>query len=348
MATLHDNACFKCGACQIACPVVGLEGIDRFSGPRSIAVNAVRFGEEISGTREDIMRCTTCYRCGDVCPARIPLPERIIEVRRRIFQQDLALSGHRRILDNIDKYARSVEPKQERFLSSDEKGKDTLYFPGCIGELRLTDIPRSALNLLSKVGGVAIPNGWVCCGAPLEKLGDWDRMKSLRERNLIAFDGFQNIVTSCPGCQTQFVQHYSIRPLHVIEYLHESKRSHARQITKSKRVRVALHQPCHLARTIGPHAMDYATELLQASPGVRLVEMADADRCCGGGGGVVAGHPDVALHLAQAKVRSAKEAKADLLVAPCPFCVTNLRRAGGIKVKDLVVFLDEISAKKSQ
>ncbi len=346
MPTLYDNACFKCGACQIACPVVDLEGIDHFSGPRSLAIEAVRFGEEISATREDIMRCTTCYRCGEVCPARIPLPERIIDVRRQIFQQDLALSGHRRIMDNIDAYGRSVEPGQERFHPPDGKGNETLYFPGCIGELRLTDIPQSAVSLLSKVGGITTPSGWLCCGAPLEKLGDWDRVRSLREGNMKIFEGFQTIVTSCPGCQTHFAQHYSLQPLHTIEYLYESKRPHARQSTKSKKLRVALHQPCHLARTIGPHVMDYAAELLQSTPGVHLVEMADADRCCGGGGGVVAGHPEVALRLAQAKVRSAKEAKADLLVAPCPFCVTNIRRAGGVEVKDLIVFLDESSAKR--
>lgn len=347
MATLHENGCFKCGACQLACPVVRFEGTDRFSGPRSLAIDAVRFGDELSQVREDIMRCTTCYRCGEVCPSRIPLPERIIEIRRRIFQQDLALSGHRRIIDNIDKFGRSVEPKQERFQMVEGKGREVLYFPGCIGELRLTDIPKSTVSLLSKVGNIATPSGWLCCGAPLEKLGDWDRVASLREGNLRLFEGFQTLVTSCPGCQTHFTQHYSLHPLHTIEYLYESKRPHPRQSARSKRLRVALHQPCHLARTIGPHAIDYAAELLQRVAGVRLVEMADADRCCGGGGGVVAGHPDVALRLAQAKVRSAIEAKADLLVAPCPFCVTNLRKAGGMVVKDLVVFLDENAAKKN-
>lgn len=347
MATLYENGCFKCGACQLACPVVSLEGIDKFSGPRSLAVEAVRFGEEITEEREDIMRCTTCYRCGEVCPAKIPLPERIIEVRRRIFQQDLALSGHQRIIENIDKFGRSVEPKQERFQFLEAKGKEVLYFPGCIGELRLTDIPNSTVSLLSKVGNIATPDGWLCCGAPLEKLGDWDRVKSLREKNLRLFDGFQTIVTSCPGCQTHFTQQYSLQPLHTIEYLYENKRSHSRFSAKSKKLRVALHQPCHLARTIGPHVIEYAVELLQRIPGVRPVEMADADRCCGGGGGVVAGHPEMALLLARSKVRSALEAKADLLVAPCPFCVTNLRRAGGIDVKDFIVFLAENSSKKN-
>ncbi|MEM0448500.1 MAG: heterodisulfide reductase-related iron-sulfur binding cluster [Methanomassiliicoccales archaeon] len=99
--------------------------------------------------------------------------------------------------------------------------------------------------------------------------------------------------------------------------------------------------PCHLKRTLGPHVMDYATEIVQNLPGVRLVEMEEPDRCCGGGGGVLAGHPEVSLTLAKAKVMSALEAKAEVLVAPCPFCVINIRRAGGLEVKDFVPFLNE-------
>jgi len=345
MIDLSLNGCIKCGACQLACPVSTLEGLGKFSGPRRLAVESVRFSAELGNVRDDVMKCTTCFRCGEVCPAEIPLPERILEVRRRIFQKDLALSGHRKIMDCIDVFGRSVEPKEKRAPFPSGKG-EALYFPGCIAELRLFDIPEATLALLGRGGSVSVPQGWVCCGAPLEKLGDWDRVKSLRERNLAAFDKFDTLITSCPGCATHFVQNYSLSPLHTIEYLFEGKRL-PRTAFRANKVKVALHHPCHLSRTIGPHIMDYAAELLQRIPGVRLVEMSEPERCCGGGGGVVAGHPDVAIRLAREKVRSAKEAKADILVAPCPFCVTNLRRAGGIETQDLVVFLERSLVKKS-
>jgi fumarate reductase (CoM/CoB) subunit B len=321
--------------------VVAIEGLTSFSGPRSLAIDAVRFGPEIGHVRDNIMKCTTCWRCGDVCPARIPLPERILQIRRDIFQKELVLGGHARILENIDRYRRSVEPALKRPSPRGPADGKVLYFPGCIAENRLPAIYNANVSLLEKTKApFRLPERWSCCGAPLEKVGDWERVRELREENLLAFDKYETLVTSCPGCTTHFIQNYSLKPLHTIEYLYEAVGPRKLSFeTPKRKLRVALHQPCHLSRTVGPHAIDYAVEILQRVPGIKLVEIEDADRCCGGGGGVVAGYPEVALSLARAKVRSALEAKADLLVAPCPFCVMNLSRAGGMEIMDYTAFL---------
>jgi Fe-S oxidoreductase len=325
----------------MACPVVTIEGLSRFSGPRGLAVEARRFPQDLASVRDNIYKCTACYRCTDVCPAKIPLTKQILDMRRSLFSPEWALEGHARILANIDAHRRSVEPSRDRPTFKPSEAR-LLYFPGCIAENRLPDIVRSTSSLLQKGRQpFRVPEKWSCCGAPLEKVGDEDRLRLLMEDNLRNFDSFDDLVTSCPGCATHFVQRYGVQPLHTIELLYEVVGvAKLPAVPARRKTKVALHQPCHLARTIGPHVMDYAAEILQRLPGIKLVEMEDADRCCGGGGGVVAGHPEVSLGLAKAKVASALRAKADLLVAPCPFCVTNLKRAGGIEVIDLVPFLD--------
>jgi Fe-S oxidoreductase len=85
--------------------------------------------------------------------------------------------------------------------------------------------------------------------------------------------------------------------------------------------------------------MEMARELLSMVPGVILVDHEGEDECCGGGGGVAAARPEVAHRMASRKVVSARDAGADLLIAPCPFCVTNLRRVGGLEVEELTSFL---------
>ncbi len=336
-----ENRCIKCGSCQKACPVVTIEGLGSFSGPRALAVDASRFAEDLDTLRDNLYKCTACFRCGDVCPARLPLPMQILSLRRSIFAKDKALGGHSRILANIDQHRRSVKPAAKAHSTKPFDSR-SLYFPGCIAENRLPVIYESTVSLLSKAKlAFQVPGKWSCCGAPLEKVGDAERVRLLREENLRFFDGFESLVTSCPGCTTHFVQEYRLEPLHTIELLYEGVGvRNLPAIPARRKVKVALHQPCHLSRTLGQHVMDYAAEILQRLPGVRLVEMEDADRCCGGGGGVVAGHPDVALALAKAKVESARRAKADLIVAPCPFCVMNIARAGGIEVSDFTNFLD--------
>jgi Fe-S oxidoreductase len=43
--------------------------------------------------------------------------------------------------------------------------------------------------------------------------------------------------------------------------------------------------------------------------------------------------------MARRKISSSRDAGAQVMVAPCPFCVVNLRHAGGVEVVDLAVFL---------
>lgn len=323
-----------------ACPVITLEGSNRFMGPRALAVDSARFSAEINALRDSIMMCTTCWECEEVCPARIDLPQAILDLRRMIFDQEVMLPGHRRIVENVDRFGRSVEPGPARPSDHLSRGADVAYFPGCISQERIGSIYDSTVGILGKVNSdFGVPQGWVCCGAPLEKVGDRKRMDALKERNLEVMEGFDLLVTSCPGCTTHIQNHYGIEPLHTIEYLREVVGLDNLHFRPSN-MRVTLHHPCHLNRTIGPHAIDYAYEILQRVPDLEVVEMERADMCCGGGGGVVAGYPDVALDLAKEKTRYFEKSGACLLLAPCPFCVLNLERAGGGRVMEFITFIE--------
>jgi len=245
-------------------------------------------------------------------------------------------------VENIDRFGRSVEPGERLGRPWARIKGEVMYFPGCIGELRITEMFESSVGVLEKLGAdLGVPESWVCCGAPLEKIGDEARLKDLKEANLLRFEGFDEIVTSCPGCTTHLLVHYGLEPLHTIEFMRESSSlSKLRSRGSGRRTKVALHRPCHLARTIGPQIVDYAYDLLQMVPGIEVVEMEDPGACCGGGGGVVAGYPDIALHLAMEKMANVERAGAEIILAPCPFCVLNLRRVGGSKVQELVSFLN--------
>ncbi len=335
------DECFKCGGCEQACPVVNIEGVQSFSGPRALVVDGPRFSSEISGLRDHLMKCTTCWKCEEACPAHIDLPQAILELRRRMFNPETLLPGHRRILDSIDRYGMAVEPSGRDPPAPAPSSGEVLYFPGCISRERLPFIYASTVRTLEKVeADFGVPDGWVCCGAPLEKLGDQERMQSLIEENLRMFEPFDTVVTSCPGCTTQIMNHYDIEPLHTIEYLYESVGLNKLHFKDAGGARVTLHNPCHLTRTIGPHASEYAIALLQEIPGLEFVEMEDADECCGGGGGVLSGHPQLALNMALEKMDNFRTCGADFLLAPCPFCVLNLERAGGSNVKEFITYIE--------
>ncbi|MHA1232516.1 MAG: heterodisulfide reductase-related iron-sulfur binding cluster [Candidatus Helarchaeota archaeon] len=49
--------------------------------------------------------------------------------------------------------------------------------------------------------------------------------------------------------------------------------------------------------------------------------------CCGAGGGVKSGFPDLALKIAQTRINDAIETEATEIVTACPFCINNLKDA---------------------
>ena len=68
--------------------------------------------------------------------------------------------------------------------------------------------------------------------------------------------------------------------------------------------------------------------------------------CCGAGGGVKKGFPDLALEIAKSRVQEAEETGADYLVSICPFCYRNLADAitalnSNIKMVDLMELIDQ-------
>ncbi len=332
------DGCIKCGACVRACPVLAQEGRDAFPGPRRFTVEVPRIGGVIPSLRPALSMCTTCGRCEEVCPSRLPLPRALVQVRAIASAGTDLPDGQARMLDNVAGTGRTVVPDLPP--PAIPSSGDLLFFPGCIAAGRLPEAVSAALRLLEAAGSRPFaPPGWACCGSPLEKIGATGPLEEVHARNA-GLLGTGRVVTACPGCTVELRSAYGADAWHIIEHLHGlGGIPRERFDGTAPEVKVALHRPCHLARVVGPHTMDMARDLLEAAPGVQVVEHEGENDCCGGGGGVASSRPEVAEEMARRKVRSAREAGAEIILAPCPFCVVNLRRAGGMEVEDLTTFL---------
>ena len=109
-------------------------------------------------------------------------------------------------------------------------------------------------------------------------------------------------------------------------------------------LRATYQDPCHLAHAQGLRAQPRA--LLRAIPGLELVEMAGADRCCGSAGIYNLLHPALARRLLRSKVEAIRATEAQVVVTANPGC--QLQLAAGLKlwgvpgrVVHLVELLDE-------
>jgi glycolate oxidase iron-sulfur subunit len=88
-------------------------------------------------------------------------------------------------------------------------------------------------------------------------------------------------------------------------------------------ITVTYQDPCHLAH--GQRIRSQPRKLLQAIPGLNLVEMEGADRCCGSAGIYNLTHPGMSQHLLEEKMQAITATEAKGVVAPNPGCMMQLR-----------------------
>src|SRR5204862_3876364 len=86
---------------------------------------------------------------------------------------------------------------------------------------------------------------------------------------------------------------------------------------------ITVHDPCHLAHAQGVRTPVRA--LLGAIPGARLVELEEADVCCGSAGTYNLTEPGMARRLLARKIARVVATGADVVAAANPGCLLQIR-----------------------
>jgi len=267
--------------------------------------------------------------------------EGLVETVPRRFLRDLlpTLGFQRRRTGRGQEW---VLPRNEQAMAV---GPRVGYFLGCGTNFQEPQAGAAAMALLARAGCevVALPN--VCCGLPPYSYGDLEVARELARTNLqtIAEAAVEHIVTDCGSC-SHFLKGYA-------GLLAEDKEFHALAEEISGRVRdfteilaerplpppvqpwpgkVTYHDPCHLGR--GQGLREAPRRLLREGAGAELVELPEADWCCGGAGSYNITHPDLSLAILQRKLENIARTGASTVATACPSCLIQLayglRRVG--------------------
>jgi glycolate oxidase iron-sulfur subunit len=106
---------------------------------------------------------------------------------------------------------------------------------------------------------------------------------------------------------------------------------------------VTYHDPCHVVH--GQKIRSQPRQLLAQIPGLKVVELAESDWCCGSAGIYNLTQPEMAARLLERKVRHVLATGAEAVVTANPGCILQIaqglrERRPGMKVLHLVEILD--------
>jgi glycolate dehydrogenase iron-sulfur subunit len=338
----HLEACLVCRACETACP------------------SGVPFGRIMEGAREVLRE-----REGGGAFARAAL-DTVARPRRLAIAARLADLGARlglarlaaRALPGRLGWAASLAAPSEGapFRGVDREGADVSLFAGCIMRESFGDTERATVRLLERDGHVvSVPDEQTCCGALHAHAGDGERARQLARYNVDAFSGSETkVVVNAAGCGAHLKDYGHV--LAADPFWADRARAFAARVrdlsevvkpvpARTRRaIRVVYQDACHLAH--GQRIRAQPRALLRAIEGVSLVDIEDAERCCGSAGIYNLTHPEVSRELQRDKVRKILEASPDVVVSANPGCMlqiaAGLRSAGaGTRVMHLARFVDD-------
>lgn len=321
---------------------------------KSYGIRAKLFGpqeipqSELEEFKDDVHSCTTCGICGTVCESGINTVELWEALRANLVKKGIGPYGKQNMFPKlIGQYHNPYLLDQKDRLAwvpddvKIEDKSDIVYFTGCTAGYKQLTLAFATSRVLNKLGikfAMLGEEEW-CCGSALIRTGQAhvnDMMPlQVAKHNVEALKkkGAKKVLFACSGCfraakvdwPRLLGQELPFEVVHITEFLADLIKQGKIKWVKSIDKTITYHDPCHLGRHVGVY--DAPRYVLTHIPGVKFVEMdriKEFQRCCGAGGGVKAGIPDLADGVAQSRVKDALETKADILSSACPFCKRNL------------------------
>jgi glycolate oxidase iron-sulfur subunit len=214
------------------------------------------------------------------------------------------------------------------------------YMPVCGSQYLRPEIGLSTLRLFQLLGlDFTIPE-LLCCGLPAASYGVTDDVKAMAKENITRLERghFEAIVADDSSC-TAHIKDYP-------KYFTDDATWAARAATLAGSVRemssffiqwglldklksaswsggsVAYHDPCKAQ--YGQKVTQPPRTLLSAIRGLKVVDIMDADQCCGGGGTYSFVHPELSKDILSKKVANIAKTGCRIVVTSSASCLIQL------------------------
>ncbi len=224
-------------------------------------------------------------------------------------------------------------------------------------------INQLSIQLLAEVGcDVIVVENQTCCGALHAHTGEMEESKRLAKRNIDAFEQAEAadfIVNNAGGCGGMMVEYDHL--LADQPQWAERAQRFARKTRDISQIlalcggikgkerpaeRVTYQRSCHMTNV--QRVTREPVQLIRQLPNVELVEMKEADMCCGSAGIYNMVHYEASMDILDLKMEHVKDTKATTIVTTNPGCLLQMKvgierenLGGSMRAVHLVEYLAE-------
>ena len=236
--------------------------------------------------------------------------------------------------------------------------KVTIFIP-CFVDMCYPQVGISMVKVLERLGHtVEYPDELSCCGQPAFNTGYWPETREVAVKVIDRLKDAEVVVIPSGSCGAMIKNFYpqlfadtpyaqaandlSAKFFEFSDFL--VTKLGVTDVGASFPAKVTFHDGCHGLRELGAKKQPRA--LLAKVKGLELVEMGEAETCCGFGGTFSAKFPMISTAMGEVKCASSVETGADYIVSldsSCLMHIQGLVDRQGKKIKTL--HLAEVLAK---
>jgi L-lactate dehydrogenase complex protein LldE len=215
--------------------------------------------------------------------------------------------------------------------------KISLFIPCFVNEF-YPQVGMSMVTILERLGHtVDYPEAQTCCGQPAFNSGYWDEARVVAKRQMAVFRDAETVVIASGSCGAMVKVFYP-------ELFHgRAEEAEARELAAKTFEfsdflvnklgvldvgarfpgRATFHDGCHGLRELG--LKEPPRKLLRNVRNLELVEMKEAETCCGFGGAFAVKFPMISTAMGEVKCASIAETGADYVISNDSSCLMQIR-----------------------
>jgi len=231
-------------------------------------------------------------------------------------------------------------------------------FVTCLVDLFRPSVGFAAVKLLEDTGClVEVPENQTCCGQPAFNSGDRKDTAEIARAVIRTFSPYDYVVAPSGSCAGMIKAHYpelfalgsadrkaadalADKTYELVSFLVRVRKQE--KVAARFEGTVTYHDSCSGLRELG--VKSEPRKLLRSVEGLDLVELEDAEVCCGFGGTFCVKYPDISNVMVAKKAKKISATKADLLLAGDLGCLMNMagklkREGSAVKVRHIAEVL---------